>query len=134
MMEVITRLDRWFASRLEPLSFGVDTKAYVTGVLSRLKTADIFGPHDSIVLAFHDARVKGDFAAFQRLGDWVLWVDAMHPEFIADHHEVIESIGRMSYYACHRIMRGEWRVYEELADQLPSIVQGVRRQMKTPAF
>lgn len=125
MMEIVTRLDRWFASRLEPLKFGADTKAYVTGVLSRLQVNDML-VHDSIVLAFDDARRTGGFAEFQRIGDWVLWVDALHPSFIAEHHEVVESIGRLSYYACHRLMRGQWPVYEELADQFPAIVRGVR--------
>jgi hypothetical protein len=126
-MELITRLDRWFAARLEPLRCGTDTKAYVTGVLSGIKADDLFGQRDSIVLAFHEAKMTGDFVEFQRIGDWVLWVDSMHPAFIADHHDVIESIGRMSYYACHRIMRGQWRLYEELADDLPAIVYQVRK-------
>jgi hypothetical protein len=124
-MELITRLDDWFAGRLEGLLCRADTKAYVTGVLSGFKPGDVLSDQ-SIVLAWHEARTKGDFVTFQRIGDWVLWAEAMQPAFNRENRAVVESIGRMSYYACHRIMRQQWLVYEELADDLPIIAAGVR--------
>lgn len=130
-MELVTRLDRWFAERLEGLKCREDTRAYVTGVLSGFKVEGDMS-RESVVLAFADARLRGDFAAFQRIGDWVLWVDVVHPHAIHDNREIVESIGRMSYYTCHRIMRGQWHVYEELADELPRIVHGVRCKLSPP--
>jgi len=124
-MELVTRLDRWFADRLDGLRCREDTRAYVTGVLAGFRLEGDMS-RESVVLAYAEARTKGDFAAFQRIGDWVLWVDAMNPACIQDNREVVESIGRLSYYTCHRIMRGQWHVYEELADELPRIAHGVR--------
>lgn len=124
-MELITRLDGWFAGKLEGLLCRDDTRAYVAGVLSDFKPKDVLSDR-SIALAWQEARLKGDFVAFQRLGDWVLWCEAMQPAFNKDNRVLIQSIGRMSYYACHRIMHQQWVLYEELADDLPMIAAGVR--------
>jgi hypothetical protein len=128
-MDLIKRLDGWFAERLEGLQCTPDTRAYVIGVLGKKRWDGDILVGESIVLAFNDALITSDFAAFQRIGDWVLWIDSVYPEYINDHRDVIESIGRRSYYSCHRIMRGQWRVYEELADELPSIAAKVHRKI-----
>ena len=131
MMDIIKSLDTWFTERLKSLDYEPETVAYVTGVLRTLghpSDEDVFA-NRSIVLAYADARLAGDFAAFQRIGDWVLWVDAVVPESIEREHEAVESIGRLSYYACHRILRGQWHVYEKLADELPTIAARVRRRL-----
>jgi hypothetical protein len=124
-------LDAWFAERLQGLRYRPETLAYVGGVLKTLShpRAEDDLSKQSIVLAYAAARKNGDFATFQRLGDWVLWVDMIFPESIEGSREAIESIGRLSYYACHRIMRGQWVVYEELADELPRIAARVRRSL-----
>ena len=128
-MELVPRLDRWFADRLQGLRCREDTRAYITGVLSGFRSEGDMS-RESVVLAFADARQRGDFVAFQRIGDWVLWVEAMHPAAIQDNREVVESIGRLSYYTCHRIMRGQWNLYEELADDLPRIAVCVRKEIQ----
>lgn len=124
-------LDAWFSERLHSLRFHPETMAYVAGVLKTLahpKEEDVFA-RKSVILAFQDARLRGDFAEFQRIGDWVLWVDVVLPQNIEGHRDAVESIGRLSYYTCHRIMRGQWRVYEELADELPAIAALARRKL-----
>lgn len=102
--------------------------AYVTGVLAK-SNPTIVVPNRSVVLAFSAARQTGDFAQFQRLGDEVLFVGSVFPESIASHREVTESVGSLSYYACYRIMRRQWLVYEELADQLPVVVRAVKLKL-----
>lgn len=128
-MDLIKRLDDWFADKLDGLQCAPDTLAYVVGVLGKKRWEGDILAGESIVLAFNDALVTSDFVSFQRIGDWVLWVDSVYPEYINGHRELIESIGRRSYYTCHRIMRGQWHVYEELADELPSIAEKVRRKL-----
>lgn len=126
-MEHVTRLDQWFAERLHGLRYERETCAYVTGVLAdfRHNTENNLSKR-SIVLTFDEAQQRGDFAAFQRIGDWVLWVSVVQPQHIVNVKDVAESFGRLSYYRCHRIMRGQWRVYEQLADELPYIVADVQ--------
>lgn len=128
-MDVVRELEGWFHERLLALPNSPETIAYVAGVmksLSRPKPGDDLSKH-SIVLAYAEARNAGDFEAFQRVGDWVLWVGCVFPEAIAEERALIESLGQLSYYACHRMMRGRWPVYEELADELPNIAVRVQR-------
>lgn len=126
-MEVVGRLDGWFAETLSGLRCQDETRAYVAGLLANFHHAS--APDlstQSVVLALADARLKGDFVAFQRIGDWVLWVDIVHPAFIKHHVDVTEAAGRQAYYCCHRIMMGQWQVYEELADELPRLARAIR--------
>lgn len=122
-MELVTRLDEWFAYQLSDLRCGRETRAYVVNVLAG-HIDDM--SHESVVLAYHDAALTGNFATFQRIGDWSLWVSAIHPHQNQGQRDLVETFGRLSYFACHRIMRGQWRLYEELADELPAIVYDIR--------
>lgn len=128
-MDLIVRLDHWFAERLHGLKYSPETVAYITGVLSRKDWNDYDLSQESVVLAFQSATLSGDFEQFQRIGDWVLFIDAVHPLHLEGVREAVESIGRNSYYSCHRILRGKWRVYEELADELPAIARHVRHKL-----
>ena len=138
-MDIIVRLDDWFADRLQGLQshpenglkYNPETVAYVGGVLKTLAHPhaqdDLSGK--SIVLTYAEARLTGDFATFQRLGDWILFSSVVIPESIAIEREAVDSIGQLSYYACHRIMRESWPVYGELADHLPAITAAVRLRL-----
>ena len=130
-MDIVESLDVWITSRLTGLQCTPETTAYVAGVLKALCRPvgdDVFAKR-SIVLAFAEARLTGDFVAYQRIGDWVLWTDVVLPTSIERDREVVESIGRASYYSCFKILRGQWRVYEELADELPTIAAKVRARI-----
>jgi hypothetical protein len=122
-MELVIRLDDWFAGLLTDLRCGTEARAYVVKVLSS-RIDDM--SDESVVLAFRDAGLTGCFATFQRIGDWTLWVSAFAPHPQKGQRNLVERFGRQSYLACHRIMRGQWRLYEELADELPTIVYDVR--------
>ena len=127
----VSALDAWFADRLHGLQYSAETIAYVAGVLkalSRPSDEDVFA-NRSIVLAYRDAVATGSFTEFQRIGDWVLWAQVVVPEHVAPHRELVQSIGRLSYYTCHRILMGKWRVYEELADELPTLARHVRHRL-----
>lgn len=123
-VELVERLDKWFASKLADLPYGDPTRAYVANVLGHRRYDNDLSNH-SLVLAFADARYRADFAGYQRIGDWVLWVDVFYPEFVVER-DLSQSLARQSYYACHRMMRGQWPIYEELADKLPTLIHEIR--------
>lgn len=131
MMDIVKGLDTWFAERLQGLRYRPETVAYVAGVLKAQANPrpqeNLAGR--SVVLAYQEAREKGDFAEYQRIGDWVLFVNVMLPESIQHEQEAVLTIGRLSYYTCYRLIRYKWDVYEELADELPSLTQHVRRKL-----
>ena len=128
-MQSIKRLDDWFANQLTDIKCSPMAKAYITGVFATKNADFVMSKNESIVLAFHYAKESGDFLSFQKIGDWVLWVDSVNPTFIKGHHEITETIARLSYFSCHRIMRGKWPIYEELADNFPQIVNDIRVRM-----
>lgn len=113
----------WFVERLESLPQSPEVKAYAIGVLQRfvVSTVDDMS-NQSLVMAFIDAQASGDFVKFQRLGDWTLWHMSCAPNI---ETAVVESMGRMSYEACHRILKRQWRVYEELANDLPTLTRAI---------
>ena len=130
-MDIIVGLDSWFADRLHGMRRKPETVAYIAGVLKSLakpRELDDLSKR-SVVLEFAYARETGDLATFQRIGDWVLWVNIVMPESLEGTREAVESVGRQSYYTCHRILRGQWRVYEELADDLPTIARSARHML-----
>jgi hypothetical protein len=121
----IAALRAWFTDLVASIEVQDATRAYIIDVMSTLGyDCNLHG--QSIVLAYYDACSTGSFSSFKRIGDWVLWVASFAPESIEIHREVNESIGRLSYYACHRILNKKWYLYEELADDMPKIVHGVQ--------
>lgn len=126
-------LDTFLEERLAPLRahHSADAVAYVAGVL-KAQVAPRQGEdlsHKSVVLEFQAASFAGDFARFQRLGDWVLWACSVFPQSVENNREIIVDFGQRSYSACYRLLRGQWKVYAELASELPSLTQRVRLKL-----
>lgn len=129
-MELVVKPDAWFTEQLATVRCSDDARAYIVGVLVKYMRAEDDMSDESVVLAFADAKTKGDFNTFQRIGDWTLWVSSFYPHRNRGQRDLVETFGRLSYFACHRIMRGQWRLYEELADELPAIVYDIRCNMR----
>jgi hypothetical protein len=127
----VNRLELWFAERFQGLRtwHSNEVVAYVTGVFGNRRLAQNDLSTASVTLAYESARAKRDFAELQRVGDWVLWVEAMCPDSLGHNHDIVENFGRLSYYACHDIMRGQWHVYAELANDLPVIAKHVQHHL-----
>jgi hypothetical protein len=118
----------WFRDRIDVIPYSVELKAYVVGVFDKFVVSP---PHElltkSITIAYADARFSGDFAKFQRLGDWVLWQRSFMPT--SSHVNIIEQFGKDSYRMCYVLLRGQWEVYQELAQNLTNVVIDVRSQI-----
>lgn len=129
---LIGESERWFSEKLETLPQSDEVKAYVVGVFSRyVVSVDDELSRESLVLVYDKALQAGDFAGFQRIGDWVLWVRTFASPSIRCEPKLVDSLGQASYSACHRIMRGQWKVYEELSLQLPILTAMTRARLKS---
>ena len=117
----------WFRERIEEIPYSLELKAYVVGVLNRFVTQPFELPRGSVVLAYADARFSGDFVKFQQLGDWILWQRSFVPT--RDNVELIERVGKESYQTCHVLLHGQWRVYDELSQQLSSVASSVNSKI-----
>lgn len=129
-LELVLKPADWFADRMSAARLSHDTGAYIAGLMGKYVHVQDDMSKRSIILAFRGASEQGDFEGFQRIGDWVLWASIVHPDSLSDGREATVSVGRLSYHACHRIMRGSWPVYQELADRLPVIAHDVRCNLK----
>lgn len=119
----------WFVQVVNPLSVRETTKAYVVGVFVSLLRSQEF-QINSTVLAYAHACATGRFERFQELGDWILWSMAFVPGSHAGHESIVMDVGRRSYETCWRLLRGKWDLYAELADEFPTIIEGVRYNLK----
>lgn len=123
-----------FRSKLAALHATRTARAYIEGVFTQqLATASrrcIDFSQESIVLKYSEVRTKRyDFEQSQQLADWVLWALSFFPASVQDHREVVETLGRLSYYHCYRIVPS-WTVFDELADELPSITRQLHNSLR----
>lgn len=123
-------LGDWVSDLIGDLRCGRDTKAYVISVLAKDVGPDTDMSKMSLVLAYEEARRTANFVVYQQIGDWVLWVSSVHPGAISENQEVVQTVGRLSYSACNRMLRGSWPLYEELADNLPVIAREINHRFQ----
>ena len=122
-MDVVRRLDVWFADAINGVKCSSEAKAYIVGVLAR---PDV--PSGSIILEYAKARHAG-FHALQRLGDGVTWLAIAAPEHLGAHENVAVGVARASYSTCYRLLSRRWKLYEELSEELPRLITDVRSVM-----
>ena len=123
-------LGDWVSDLIGDLRCGRDTKAYVISVLAKDVGPDADMSKMSLVLAYEEARRTANFVVYQQIGDWVLWVSSVHPGAISENQEVVQTVGRLSYSAGNRMLRGSWPLYEELADNLPVIAREINHRFQ----
>lgn len=132
-MQIVPRLDKWFNDALQDMNRDPATVAYVVSVLKTMSNPsdDEVLAGRSVVLAFDHARSCSSFVEMQRVGDWVLWTSIVVPAHIQANRGLVEEIGKVSYAACDRFLRGSWRVYHELAKELPVIAAEAHSRLFT---
>jgi hypothetical protein len=122
-------LTEWLDERLRETPFDDDLRAYVFSVLEGFRHGgDRDLSDESIVLVYASAVQNGDFASFQRVGDWSLWVASYAPQSLAEP-DVVEQLGMRSFDACDRLMMRKWPVFAQLAVTLPDVVFQVRQHV-----
>jgi hypothetical protein len=107
-----------------------DTKAYITGIFGKYKTTKFDLSKDSITLLYAQASDKKDFLIYQNLGDWVFFSNTMMPGHL--HHaskDYYDTVARLSYYSCYRIINKQWKLYEELADNFIILEKEVKEKL-----
>lgn len=128
---VNVKFDDWLDTELCDLRCEQETKAYVIGVLLRPQEIDM--SKQSVVLAYQHALECGEFTAYQRIGDWSLWSNSIAAPGDIGQSDLLHVLGSMSYAACHRLLNRRWKLYEELADDLPTITCMVRNRLSLRA-
>lgn len=116
----------FFDTCLDGLSCEEPTRNYIVSLLSSAPTI----PSSPYLVLYAHAVDQGRFEQFQQVADAILWTTIAQPEAIdRSMAETATSVARLSYYTCFRLLRGRWRLYEELADRFHPIARDARERL-----
>jgi len=128
-------VNNFFQEILEDIHCHPDTRAYIVSIYSKYQTAELDLSNDSVTLLFAQARDKHDFSTYQNLGDWIFFTNtiASGPPLHASK-DYYDTIARLSYYSCYKLINKQWKLFEELADNYPSLERQVKNKFKDLNF
>lgn len=125
----------FFEELLEDLDCQRDTKAYIVGIYGKYRKADTDLSKDSITILFSQARDKQDFFSYQNLGDWIFFSNTLAPCHLRfGSKDYYDTIARLSYYACYRLIKRQWKVFEELSDNFLILESRVKEKLRFLTF
>lgn len=132
MVYLLTSLENFFIDKVKCIPCQEDTKAYIVSTFVGFKKCE--PSHNlhrkSITLEYNKAQLEHSFELYQQIGDWILFIKSMYPESLDASGEYYDSIARLSYYKCYRIVNKQWKLYEELADKFPLVVKHLHDEMR----
>jgi len=107
-----------------------DTKAYIVSIYTKYKTAEFDLSKDSVTLLYAQGRTKQDFLTYQNLGDWIFFANTMAPEHLRNaSKDYYDTVARLSYYSCYRLINRQWKLFEELADNFLVLEKEVKEKL-----
>lgn len=126
-METVPSLDQFFSDALGDLSCDDKTRAYVVSIFTKFAKTPYDLPSNSITLTFYEAKRKQEFATYQSLGDWIFFCRVEFPEHLQQaSQDFYLTVGQLSYYSCYRLLKRQWKCYEELADRFEHLEEETR--------
>lgn len=123
-------ISSFFDELLFDLECQHDTKAYIISIYGKYKTIEFDLSQDSVTLLFAQARQKQDFLTYQNLGDWIFFANTMAPghlKFASKNY--YDTIARLSYYSCYKLINRQWKLFEELADDFLILEERVKNRL-----
>lgn|SRR5574337_163806 len=123
-------ISSFFDELLSDLQCQNDTKAYIVSIYGKYKTAEFDLSKDSITLLFAQARNKQDFLTYQNLGDWIFFANTIAPRHLQfASKDYYDTVARLSYYSCYKLINKQWKLFEELADDFLNLETQVRERL-----
>lgn len=130
-MEIITNnITKLFDELLIDLDCQHDTRAYIISIYGKYKTAQFDLSKDSITLRFAQARTNQDFLTYQTLGDWIFFANTIAPDHLRfASKDYYDTVARLSYYSCYRLINRQWKLFEELSDNFITLEEKVKTRL-----
>jgi len=123
-------INGFFDELLDDLKCQKDTRSYIVGIFGKYRSTEFDFSKDSIGDLFCQARNKHDFSLYQNLGDWLFFSNSIAPQHLQfASKDYYDNIARLSYYSCYKLINGQWRLFEELADNLPNLEEQVKNRL-----
>ena len=128
-------ISNFFEEMLADLECQRDTKAYIISIYGKYKSAEFDLSKDSVTILFAQARDNQDFLIYQNLADWIFFSNTIAPAHLSHaSKEYYDTIGRMSYYSCYRLINRQWKLFEELSDNFTALEKQVRKRLTSLNF
>jgi len=125
----------FFEELLNDLNCQQDTKAYIVGIYGKYKSTNGDLSKDSISSLFSQARDKQDFLSYQNLGDWIFFSNTLAPQHLRfASKDYYDTIARVSYYTCYRLINRQWKVFEELSDNFLLLEEQAKKKLEILTF
>lgn len=120
-------LSSFFQERLSDIKCQRDTKSYIIGIFTKYRSSDQDFSQCNITCLFAQAREHHNFATYQNLADWLFFVNSLNPEHLKHaSSDYYDTVAKLSYYSCYRLINRQWKLFEELADRFTELTQDVR--------
>ena len=123
MIENCADLEEFWHRQLERVECDSFARAYLSNLLARpVDLSDC-----SLSIVFLEAKQRQDFEQFQNLGDYLFFAKSCYPEALSGaSEEYYQSLARLSYYSCFRLINRKMFVYEYLADEFVKLTEQIR--------
>ncbi len=123
-------ISSFFDELLSDLNCQYDTKAYIVSIYGKYKTAEFDLSKDSVTLLFAQARSNQDFLTYQNLGDWIFFANTLAPQHLQNaSKDYYDTVARLSYYSCYKLINRQWKLFEELADDFIRLEAQVKKRL-----
>lgn len=124
-------LTKFFEEMLSDLACQQDTKAYIISIFSKYRSSDCDYSKYSVTSLFAQARNNHDFLTYQNLGDWIFFINTLAPKhFSHASKDYYDTVARLSYYSCYRLINRQWKLFEELADNLIILEDQIKNRIQ----
>jgi hypothetical protein len=121
----------FFEDLLNDLKCQRDTRAYIIGIYGKYKSAENDLSKYSITELFSQARAKQDFLTYQTLADWIFFSNTIAPQHLKfASKDYYDTIARISYSTCYRLINRQWKLFEELSDNFLSLEHQVKNKLQ----
>jgi hypothetical protein len=130
MIHIQANINSFFEELLSDLKCQTTTRIYITSIYGKYRTAQFDLSQDSVTLLFAQARTKQDFLTYQNLGDWIFFANTMAPQLLHNaSKDYYDTVARLSYYSCYKIINKQWKLFEELADDFLVLEEQVKKRL-----
>lgn len=128
---IYSDLTKFFEETLSDLTCQQDTKAYIISIFNKYQASDCDYSKHSVTALFAQARNNHDFLTYQNLGDWIFFINTLAPQhFSSASKDYYDTVARLSYYSCYRLINRQWKLFEELADNLIILENEIKKRIQ----
>lgn len=130
MFVAYPNVNKFFQEAFADLECRNDTKAYIISIYDKFKSADTDLSNNSVTTQFAHARTKHDFNTYQNLADWIFFSNTLYQQHLKNaSKEYYDTVARLSYYSCYKLINKQWKLFEELADNFQNIENQVKGKL-----